>query len=105
MGKRAKRKIKRLPITFSDGTVEYRGTSSDFSTTGLFIRTRKAFDCGTSVKMVMEVNEDRKIALTGVVARSIKTGVMDFKNGMGIKLTSIPQTYEDFLKELLKAEI
>lgn len=105
MSKRAQRKIKRLPITFSDGTVEYQGMSSDFSSTGLFIRTRKAFNPGTSVKMVMEVDENRKIALTGVVARAIKTGVMDFKNGMGIKLTAIPQTYEDFLNELLKIGI
>jgi Tfp pilus assembly protein PilZ len=102
---RAVRKIKRLPITFSDGSVEYTGTSSDFSSTGLFIRTRKAFNPGTSMKMVLEVDESHKIALTGVVARAIKTGVLDFKNGMGIQLTSIPQAYGDFLNALLKRGI
>lgn len=100
MSKRAPRKIKRLPITFSDGVVEHNGISSDFSSSGLFIRTRKAFDPGTPLKMVLEVDESRKIPLTGVVARAIKTGVLDFKNGMGMMLTSIPKAYEDFLKEL-----
>ena len=94
------RKKKRLAITFSDGQVENNGMSSDFSATGLFIRTRKAFDPGTPVTMVLEVDVNRKISLTGVVARAIKTGVIDFKNGMGIRLTSVPQAYEEFLKEL-----
>jgi Tfp pilus assembly protein PilZ len=96
------RKIKRLPITFSDGKVEYNGLSSDFSPSGIFIRTRKAFNPGTHVKMVLEVDKDHKIELTGIVARAIKTGVADFKNGMGIKLTYIPKEYEDFVKELSK---
>jgi len=98
----AKRKIKRLSITFSDGTIEHKGTSSDFSSTGIFIRTRKALKPGTSLNMVLELDNSRKIPLTGIVARSIKTGVWDFKNGMGIKLTSAPQVYEEFLKDLLK---
>jgi Tfp pilus assembly protein PilZ len=103
MGRRKKtRKIKRLPITFSDGNVEYAGTSSDFSSTGLFIRTRRAFGPGTSVRMVLEVGENRSIDLKGIVVRAIKTGSMVFKNGMGIKLTNIPQDYKNFAKELLK---
>ncbi|MEK6528091.1 MAG: PilZ domain-containing protein [Nitrospirota bacterium] len=101
MSKRSSdRKKKRLTITFSDGNVENNGMSSDFSSTGLFIRTRKAFNPGTPVTMVLEVDINRKIPLAGVVARAIKTGVVDFKNGMGIRLTSIPQAYEEFLKEL-----
>lgn len=102
MAKRgAKRRIKRLPITFTEGTVEYTGMSSDFSSTGLFIRTRKAFNPGTPVKIVFEVDGNHKIELAGVVARAIKTGVMAFKNGMGIKLSYIPKAYEDFLKEII----
>lgn len=102
MAKRgAKRRIKRLTIIFTDGKMEHTGMSSDFSSTGLFIRTRKAFNPGTPVKMVFEVDENHKIELAGVVTRAIKTGVMDFKNGMGIKLSYIPQAYEDFLKEII----
>ena len=103
MGKRKKiRKIKRRPITFSDGNVEYPGTSSDFSSTGLFIRTRRACRPGTSLSMVLEVGENRSIDLKGIVVRAIKTGSIVFKNGMGIQLTDIPQDYEDFIAELIK---
>lgn len=92
------RKIRRLPITFSDGKDERTGISSDFSATGLFIRTTRALSPGTKVKMVLETDEDKKIVLEGVVARAIKTGIRDFKNGMGIKLSPIPQAYKDFIK-------
>ncbi len=99
--RRARRKIKRLFITFSDGVSEHKGISSDFSDTGLFIRTRiNAFDPGTPVNVVLEVDEDRGIKLTGEVVRAIRTGILDFKNGMGIRLTDIPQSYKDFLEEL-----
>jgi Tfp pilus assembly protein PilZ len=102
LGKRiTQRKIRRLSITFSDGKSEYSGTSSNFSTTGLFIRTRKALSPGTPIEMVAELDNNRRINLTGIVVRSIKTGIADFKNGMGIKLTSIPQEYQDFINELL----
>ena len=104
MGKRiTQRKIRRLSITFSDGNTEYSGTSSDFSATGLFIRTRKALSPGTPIEMVAELDNNRRIPLTGIVVRSIKTGIADFKNGMGIKLTSIPQEYQDFINELLRS--
>ncbi len=98
----APRKIKRLSITFSDGKVEQSGTSSDFSATGLFIRTRKALPPGTNLKIIIELDNNRTMTLTGIVIRSIKTGSMDIKNGMGVKLTYIPREYEDFIKELLK---
>jgi len=94
------RRIRRLPITFSDGKDEHTGISSDFSVSGLFIRTRKALSPGTSLSMVLEIDESRKIRLTGVVVRAIKTGVMDFKNGMGVKLASVPEEYKDFIREL-----
>ena len=96
----APRKIRRLSVIFSDGKDEYSGTSSDFSATGLFIRTRKALSPGTSLKIVIELDDHRKVTLTGMVVRSIKTGLMDFKNGMGIKLTNIPKDYEDFIQNL-----
>ncbi len=103
MGNRiARRKIKRLTITFSDGIVEHSGTSSDFSMTGLFIRTRKALPPGTNLKIVVVLDDQRTITLMGIVVRSIKTGSMDIKNGMGVKFTYIPKEYEDFMNELLK---
>ncbi|MEE8329542.1 MAG: PilZ domain-containing protein [Thermodesulfovibrionia bacterium] len=94
------RRTRRLNVSFSDGKAEHSGTSSNFSLKGIFIRTRKAFNPGTSLKMVLEVNEHQKIDFTGVVVWATRTGIMDFKNGMGIKITSISQAYEDFVKEL-----
>lgn len=91
---------KRLPVSFSDGKVENSGISSNFSAGGIFIRTRKAFNPGTSLKIVLEIDKNREIDLIGVVVWATKTGIMDFKNGMGITLTSIPQAYADFIKEL-----
>lgn len=90
-----------MTVTFSDGHVEHQGTSSDFSFTGIFIRTRKSFAPGTHIKMVMEIDENKKITITGVVARSIKTRGSDFKNGMGVKISPITEEYKDFLKDLL----
>ncbi len=102
MGKRQfTRKIKRLTITFTDGVKEHSGVSSDFSSNGIFIRTRKPFKPGTSLKMVLEINENKKIELTGIVARAIKFGTMVIKDGMGVRLDSIPDAYEDFLMDLL----
>ena len=102
---RAIRKIRRVSVTFSDGKAEYQGTSSDFSFTGLFIRTRKPFPQGTHLKMVLELDVNRRITLTGVVARSIKTRVIDFKNGMGVRIKPITEEYKEFLKELFVQKI
>jgi len=96
----AQRKIKRLPIVFSDRNEEHQGTSSDFSSSGLFIRTRKPFSPGTIMIMVLELEDNSKIPLKGVVARTLKTRGLDLKNGMGVRLTSIPKAYEDFIQKL-----
>jgi Tfp pilus assembly protein PilZ len=94
----SKRHTKRLPVVFSSGESEFVGTTSNLSLTGLFIRTRKALSPGTLLKIVLEVDKDKKINLEGEVAWSLKTGLADFKNGMGVKLKNIPQVYEDLLK-------
>jgi len=95
----SKRHTKRLPVLFSSGESEFIGTTSNLSLTGLFIRTRKAFSPGTLLKIILEVDKDKKINLEGEVAWSLKTGIADFKNGMGVKLRNIPQTYEELIKE------
>ena len=107
-----KRKIRRLNITFTDGKEEYNGISSDFSCNGLFIRTRKSFNEGIKLKMHLEIENGKKIPLTGIVKRAIKTNISgynissyktsSYKNGMGIRLTSIPKEYDDFIIELYK---
>lgn len=105
-----KRKIRRLNITFSDGETEYSGISSDFSCSGLFIRTRNSFSEGIKLNMKLELENGKIIPLAGIVKRAIKTNISSYnisgyktssyKNGMGIRLTSIPEEYNDFIEEL-----
>jgi Tfp pilus assembly protein PilZ len=101
-GRISERKIKRMSVTFSDGIREYHGTTSDLSHTGLFIRSRKVFRPGTALKVVIELDEQQKIAFTGVVTRFIKVGTVEFRNGIGVKLTSIPQEYKDLVEKLIE---
>jgi Tfp pilus assembly protein PilZ len=102
----AKRKIKRLPVTFSCKTEEYFGISSNISTTGLFIRTRKAFKTGLSVNMVLELDENSKISLSGVISRAkIKTKFETSNCGIGVQLTEASEAYLDFLEVLKKNEL
>ncbi len=97
---RAIRKIKRISIMFTDGNIENQGTSSDFSFTGLFIRTRKPFPPGTQLKMILAIDTDKELVLTGMVTRATRTRVVDFKNGMGVKINPISEEYKNFLKDL-----
>jgi uncharacterized protein (TIGR02266 family) len=98
--KKARRHIKRFPITFSDGKGEYSAVTSNISSTGIFIRTRKALPPGTYLKINLELGRDKMIVLDGVVAWALKTGIADFKNGMGVRLTSIPDEYKELVRSL-----
>jgi Tfp pilus assembly protein PilZ len=100
----SKRKIKRLPITFLCGTKEHRGISSNFSARGLFIKTRKTFKPGLKINLVLEIDENFKIALRGVIVREIKKGYINPFSGIGVALTEIPQAYRDFLEVLARKE-
>lgn len=96
--KENKRLTKRLVLTFSDGKNTFQGVSSNLSPTGLFIRTRKALSPGLRLKIVLELENKTTIDLEGEVAWSLKTGLSDFKNGMGVKLTKIPPEYDKLIQ-------
>jgi len=98
--KNAKRYVKRLPIVFSDGKREYTAVTSNISSTGLFIRTRKALPPGTPLRMTIEMDRDKSIVLSGIVAWSLKTGITDFKDGMGVRLKDIPDEYLELVRSL-----
>jgi len=98
----ARRFAKLLPITFRNSEKEYKGVSLDFSSSGLFILTREPFRPGTSVKIGLEVSDKEKIYLSGVVVRSIKTGDMNVKDGMCIKLNEVPFIYHKMLESIEK---
>jgi|Deesub1362A_J573_1020465.scaffolds.fasta_scaffold00882_11 uncharacterized protein (TIGR02266 family) len=98
--KNAKRYTKRFPITFSDGQQEYFAVTSNISSTGIFIRTRKALPPGTHLHIRLEIDKGRHITLDGVVAWALKTGIADFKNGMGVRLKTIPEEYKALIRSL-----
>jgi len=97
-----KRIVRELPIAFSNSEMEYRGVSMDFSASGLFILTGEPFKPGTMVKMILEVSKKKMIRLAGVVIRTIKTGDINVKDGMAIKLDEMPYIYHQFLESLEK---
>ncbi|MBI4699315.1 MAG: PilZ domain-containing protein [Nitrospirae bacterium] len=97
------RKIKRLEITYSAYTDDaLRGISSNISTSGVFIRTKKPFKPGTPVNISLEINVNNKIELSGITAWSVKTGRINHRDGMGVRLITTPQMYNDFVNELYK---
>jgi hypothetical protein len=102
----SKRKIKRLPIAFLCGVEEHKGITSNFSYTGLFITVRKAFQPRSSMmKMVLELGENRKIALKGEIARVEEKSKFDRGNvGIGIKLNHTTQVYKEFVEALINEE-
>ena len=98
----AQRFARALPIVFLNEGREYRGVSMDFSASGLFILTREPFKPGTMVKMNLEVSKKKIIRLVGVVVRTMKTGDINIKDGMAIKLNEVPFLYHKLLESLEK---
>jgi Tfp pilus assembly protein PilZ len=101
-----KRKIKRLHITILCGENQHKGISSNFSFSGLFIKTRKKFKPGSSVSMILEVNDSQKMSLRGTIARTKIGSKFDkFNDGIGIQLTTIPQAYKHHVETLINDNI
>ncbi|MHA2218828.1 MAG: PilZ domain-containing protein [Candidatus Hodarchaeales archaeon] len=109
--------IKRLHTTFLCGEKEYRGISSNFSLTGVFIKSRKKFKPGSSLNITLDLGDNQKIALIGEIAwvksskpdrvnKVQKVSTFDkFNEGMGIKLNETPQEFKEFLKVLIKEQL
>ena len=89
-----------IPLAFSNSSGEYRGVSMDFSASGLFILTKEPFRPGTSLRMCLEVSEKERIHLRGVVARTIKTGNINIRDGMGIELDEVPYKYHQLIESI-----
>jgi hypothetical protein len=98
-----KRKIKCLLVSFSSDGEEHLGISSNLSHSGLFIKTIKMFKPGLLLKMDLEVDDNNKLTLTGVVSRALH-GRIKFNSlysGIGIRLIKIPRSYRDFMQALI----
>lgn len=103
-GRVAERIIKRLPVTFSDGKNEYKGTTANISHSGVFIRTRHILKPGTIIKIEMELENDLMMELVGIVVRFVKVGSTVFKDGIGVQLVTIPQEYNDLIDKLISEQ-
>jgi len=91
--------VRRLETEFIGDKKNYRAISSDFSQSGLFIRTNHAFVPGTELDIIIHLPNRTDCKLKGVVRRAIKTTIVSLKNGMGIEILSRDQNYIEFLKE------
>jgi Tfp pilus assembly protein PilZ len=107
--RKSRRKIKRRRITFLYENKEYKGISSNFSETGLFIKTKVRFKPGSPVYMVLELDDNQTTALKGDVVRVTERSkffrssrVSD--NGIGIKLTEVTKEYKEFCDDLFNEE-
>jgi hypothetical protein len=95
--RRHDRFIRRLETEFEAAGQQYRAFSSDFSCSGLYIRTNHAFPPGTPVSITVHMPDGRASHLKGVVRRALRTTVVSLKNGMGIELTEKDTAYSDFM--------
>lgn len=82
---------RRLPVSFTNGKSKRSGTTSNLSPSGIFINSRRAFSSGTSLKMVLEPEETRGIALEGIVIWVSRTGGPACKNLNGNKTCLHPR--------------
>jgi hypothetical protein len=101
---RHQRFIRRLETEFVADGKHHRAISSDFSRSGLFVRTNRALVPGTEVDIVIHLPNGTNAQLKGLVRRAIRTPVISQKNGMGIELISRDSNYISFLKELDPSE-
>jgi Tfp pilus assembly protein PilZ/ribosomal protein S27AE len=95
---RATRFTKRLEARFKSGGLTYTGILSNFSQTGLFVRTNRGFTPGTAIDIELVMPNNEVSVLKGVVRRTIKTQLSSLGNGMGVELIEKDSIYSDFVK-------
>ncbi len=101
---RHKRFTKRLEVIFGSGELSYRGILSNFSESGLFIRTNRGFSPNTVIDIKIMLPDNNISRLKGIVKRTIKRPVSTIKNGMGIELIEKDETYLNFLRSFTRLE-
>jgi len=102
--RRHKRIIKRLNSEFSSEGSSFRGTSSNFSESGLFLRTIKPLPVDTQVEVSIELPDNTVSRLKGTVRWSLKSAMKTARSGMGIEISENDRHYVNFLNTLLPPE-
>ncbi|MBI5639985.1 MAG: PilZ domain-containing protein [Nitrospirae bacterium] len=104
-----RRFIKRCEVEFTADNVTVRGISSDFSLTGLFIRTNHPLPPDTVFDMVIYLPDGTPLKLKGKTVRAAKMGtgrvigtpVKSMKNGMGVEIIEKNADYLHFMRSLI----
>lgn len=102
--RRHKRIIKRLNTQFSSAGLSLRGTSSNLSESGLFLRTMKPLPPDTQVDVSIQLPDNIVSRLKGTVRWSLKSAMRNGRSGMGIEITENDRYYVNFLNTLLPPE-
>ncbi len=107
-----KRFTERCKIEFTANDITYRGISSDFSLSGLFIRTNHPFPTETILDIIIYLPNGLTSKLKGKIKRSLKIPferVMEtqkyLQRGIGVEITEKDSNYVHFIKALLEMEI
>ena len=104
-----RRFVKRCEVEFTADGSTYRGISSDFSLTGLFLRTNHPLQAGTVFDLLVYLPDGNSSRLKGKAVRSLKTPlgnvmgtpIKTVENGMGVQLLERDGNYLNFIKSLL----
>jgi len=88
---------KRLEVKFSSGGDIYKGRMSNFSLSGLFIRTNRVFAPGTTINIELVLPDGTITFLKGIVRWAERTHLA-IRNGMGIELLERDTAFMDFVK-------
>jgi hypothetical protein len=99
--RRHKRIVKRLETQFFSGDLSFRGTSSNLSASGLFLRTIKPFPPDTQVGISIQLPDNTVATLKGMVRWSLKAAHRSGRSGMGIEISEYDRHYVDFLNSFL----
>ncbi|MDA8240735.1 MAG: PilZ domain-containing protein [Nitrospiraceae bacterium] len=102
--RRHKRIIKRLDTEFSSEGSSFRGTSSNLSEGGLFLRTTKPLPTNTQVDVCIHLPENIVSRLKGTVRWVLKSAMRTGRSGMGIEISENDHHYVNFLNTLLLPE-
>lgn len=102
--RRHKRIIKRLDTEFSSEGSSFRGTSSNLSEGGLFLRTTKPLPPNTQVDVAIQLPDNIVSRLKGTVRWVLKSAMRTGRSGMGIEISQNDRHYANFLNTLLPPE-
>jgi len=110
-GKRQQRVQKTFPVRFGN---DFKGLVYNLSSTGMFIHTDIFCESGTALNIILDVNKEETIQLTGQVVRTVESalktappvsdewkirGGMNY--GLGIKILEQPQVYSSLISSIL----